>query len=1368
MTQKDFPRGGKKPLVAPSTKSILFEKNNLIKARKIKTKRTSKKSNDEETLIASRAQSLTFSNICEGMVILGRVHLVRDYDLIISLPGRLTGRVKVTDISESYTNLLQNVVKSEGDSLSEFRTLAELFSPGDNVITYVKALGEENWRISLSLEPNLINQNLSSSSITNKSKIICSISSVEDHGYVLDTGIPNCRGFLSKTDIEDRHNSIYFPGKQIMCAVKNAKSSDNSSIITLTTKDKYLQTVMEHIKYLDSLLPGMQMTLSITKILPNGLQVSYNGDKIGYINQIHLPKTLSNYTPGLEVDGTLLYIIPTVKFAFFTLLKQIPEKAHIIKGEIINGRVSYQESSGIILKLGKDLKGLIPYKRTHVHSNKIKETFLPESDHKCRVLTYDLMDRVYICSTEKNILEASHFSIESFVHGEKVDVIVDEINRETGFVKVSSDRIVGTIPPYHTSDSEKLSSKLKVGDKVKAKVLSNVNKKLTFTMKPLLINSNLPIFDDIHQAEVGCQYQGTVRQITERGILVKFFGELAGWVPLSFLEPQLISRKWNHFVGEVVTVTIKNIDLVNNRLTLKIVKEIKKKMSFKVGESVNGAVLNSSTEGIQVKITKDDSEAIGFIPSGHIAPCPELGNLLASKSIPGDKISALVFSTAPALLLSVSFVPQAGISFKNLKPNSTILCSVKNVTNDVCRVTLPIDNFFGKAEVKKNFFDSGIRENQILFSKVLSIDKEAKKVSVSTRLHDLWKVSTETMSAIDTLGIYLLKTKELSEKDYFKTRPISSVKLGQKVDGTVETITEHGLVLKLKKNLKATVRREHYQGGVKIGDKVKGVVLWINFIYELLEVTLLPHLVSSISVNQTRFQKLPLETKLRGTIILITNWFLIVLVKGEYKGGFVVMPTRLHLNDLNPDLSTYKIGQKVRCFVVLNSCNSLNICLPKSVFEAKKCSINKHVFERLLPIKDDSKQKDQQVSKKRKISLSIDSKEKDEEEKKVKRKIDGSTLGQEVSQKKRKKQEVKKEEEEEEQILMQVEENTELTLPECGFYWDKMPSLTNQKEETSSESENDGEIQEQLKQKKKKLTAAERREQEREKEREIREREEALAATDHMPKSVDQFDRLVLGSPDSSLIWLQYMAYHLQATEVEKARAVAKRAVKTINFREEDERLNVWQAWLNLEIKFGNTESLNDVLHEAVRVNDAAKIYSHMLTAYCEAGKQIEMEKIVNMIVKKFKDQPEMWIKCGAVLLKVGLKDKSRYIMQRAIQSLPASEHVNLIVRFANMENSHGDKERSQTLFEQILNSYPKRTDVWSCYVDSLIKSGDIEIARRILERSVTTQVLPPRKMKVLFKKYINFEEQHGNEKNVQNVRDMANEYVKEHSGQDG
>lgn len=55
---------------------------------------------------------------------------------------------------------------------------------------------------------------------------------------------------------------------------------------------------------------------------------------------------------------------------------------------------------------------------------------------------------------------------------------------------------------------------------------------------------------------------------------------------------------------------------------------------------------------------------------------------------------------------------------------------------------------------------------------------------------------------------------------------------------------------------------------------------------------------------------------------------------------------------------------------------------------------------------------------------------------------------------------------------------------------------------------------------------------------------------------------------------------------------------------------------------------------------------------------------------------------------------------------------VNLMIRFAHLENKYGDKERSQTLFEQVLSSYPKRVDIWCSYVDILIKSEDFEAAR--------------------------------------------------------
>jgi rRNA biogenesis protein RRP5 len=50
----------------------------------------------------------------------------------------------------------------------------------------------------------------------------------------------------------------------------------------------------------------------------------------------------------------------------------------------------------------------------------------------------------------------------------------------------------------------------------------------------------------------------------------------------------------------------------------------------------------------------------------------------------------------------------------------------------------------------------------------------------------------------------------------------------------------------------------------------------------------------------------------------------------------------------------------------------------------------------------------------------------------------------------------------------------------------------------------------------------------------------------------------IVASPGSSLLWIRYMAFQLSLTEIEGARNVAERALKTISFRDEQEKLNVW------------------------------------------------------------------------------------------------------------------------------------------------------------------------------------------------------------------
>lgn len=100
------------------------------------------------------------------------------------------------------------------------------------------------------------------------------------------------------------------------------------------------------------------------------------------------------------------------------------------------------------------------------------------------------------------------------------------------------------------------------------------------------------------------------------------------------------------------------------------------------------------------------------------------------------------------------------------------------------------------------------------------------------------------------------------------------------------------------------------------------------------------------------------------------------------------------------------------------------------------------------------------------------------------------------------------------------------------------------------------------------------------------------------PESNADFERLLLGSPNSSYLWIQYMSFQVQLSEIEKAREVAQRALNAINFREEQERLNIWIALLNLENVYGTEQTMDEVFKEAVRRNDPKTVYLGLATIF--------------------------------------------------------------------------------------------------------------------------------------------------------------------------
>lgn len=820
-----------------------------------------------------------------------------------------------------------------------------------------------------------------------------------------------------------------------------------------------------------------------------------------------------------------------------------------------------------------------------------------------------------------------------------------------------------------------------------ARVLETSEKNI-FTLKKSLIESELPILCKIEDVKVDAVHDGTISRITDDGILIRFFGGIKGFIPKKFLNNDTASQKWNLVVGQTVSTVIKDVDVSESRITLSLLKGARAQITkFKIGDVVEGIVTDSSAEGVQLKIKSEGEEGpTAYLPAGHMSPCYEVGKLLASKTVAGESVTAIVFSTMPTLILSTTLAPEKTYKINDLKSEDTVMCSVKKIHKESVKVLLPLvkSSKFGTVPAASAGNIESMHENQILIGKVTKVDKDSQEINLTTQLSKVWKSVSEhevkMMTAVDVLSSYLNKITELSRNVYYTSKPISKLSIGQRIKGSVESVMDHGLILKLENNVKGIVRTSNFIGKVMIGEEVEGSVLWINYPHEYVEVTLIHSIMNGISIKQNKLAKIPVGVQLRGEIVLVTDWFVLAVLKGQGKGTLVTLPSRRHLNDTDPDLTPYQIRDKVRCFGVLNGEDAdilLPICMLKSSFETRIPHETEKPQKRKLKV-ENGDEKVSAAKKSKQIKVKEEVKEEKPKMKQVKKeaaepakptekkKVKAEPVEEKKPNKRKRNEPVIKSAEssdddedleEEAQPAAKTADTKptqSLAIPECGFQWDS--STTRQPaHESSSSSEDEEQTEESSKLKKKKLTPAERREQERLKEREIREREEALASC-QVPQTVDQFDRLVLSSPDSSLVWMQYMAYHLQATEIDKARSVARRALKTINFREEEERLNVWQAWLNLESRFGSAESLNEVFQEAIKTNDAKKVYTHMLTVHGDAGRQADLEKLTSAMIAKFKQNPETWTSCGAALLKIGMKDKSRHIMQRALQSLPANK----------------------------------------------------------------------------------------------------------------
>ena len=322
----------------------------------------------------------------------------------------------------------------------------------------------------------------------------------------------------------------------------------------------------------------------------------------------------------------------------------------------------------------------------------------------------------------------------------------------------------------------------------------------------------------------------------------------------------------------------------------------------------------------------------------------------------------------------------------------------------------------------------------------------------------------------------------------------------------------------------------------------------------------------------------------------------------------------------------------------------------------------------------------------------------------------------------------------------------------------------------------------------------------------------------HGPQSPSDFERLLLTEPDSSLLWLQYMAFHLSLGEIDTARSLAQRALRTISpvgGQSENEKLNLWIALLNLENTYGDPDSVTTVFTSACQVTDPQEIHERLASIYIQSGKHDSADSLFGTMLKKFgAADPKIWTNYASFLFDtVHEPERARTLLARALQTLPPSTHVDVTAKFAGMEfrSRWGLAERGRTIFEGLLDGFPKRVDLWNVLLDLEMRYGDsgpsdggelpaeanptpttpddkvtlqkakLTQIRRIFNRifaappssstnpstptsGTSTTSLKNKQARFFFKRWLEFEEKEGDQRHVDAVKKRAEEWVRDHA----
>lgn len=755
--------------------------------------------------------------------------------------------------------------------------------------------------ILLSILPDDVNSEIDASILAEGNVLACAVQEEEDHGYQMECGLKNVRAFLPKKNV--KANELFI-GQNIFCKIQ--KVAETSITLNMFKKNEPSKIETIDVPNMKTMMPGSVIDFNISQILKNGVEgLLFDGSITAYANELDIPMKYSlndSQIIGKEVKARILYTMPFSNKIHATLTTDELKTRNVIKfGTLVEqAKVIKQTSVGVFVRINNNARGLIPRRaivknfKTNFDLESAMIKFTPNSAHQVRVMDYNIVEDLYLCTNDPKLLKEKYFGTHDLQLGQFAQAKVDEKINDGFRLKI------GNVRAFLKGVLLNKKAKINVGDNIKVRVseIDHDARLAQVTNLTGFLQENAKVLKFKKDIKFKEAYTGLVLKETAKSYQILFFNHIKGALMKNAeLKAELLGFG-GMTVGSVNDFEVKNVK--GDFILLGVPKIID---TTNLGKVFNAKVSSVLPTGVQVYI--EELKMHGKVPVSFLSEFSQLAPLVHASIKEHEKMEVVSLGNNLFSRRDVDYYKSGVIDdFNNLVPGDIIRCYVKSVKDDVVELECPLKNFNQTIRLNVNTFEEfgnvQLKNDEIVYVNVIAKNESHQNsLYVTPALHKVWKNEMET--SLSLVKSYLSDVDFILERQKKLGKSHTKYTVGQRISGKVKNNFGSNLLIELDDGVFAQGTDDNAQA-LKVGSPIKdAVVVWIDPITGMLHVTMKEKYKNDVSIDQSVDLKLVNDKKNKAVVLFFNEFITVASIKKD-GSPLIYAPSKLHYNDFQSKL----------------------------------------------------------------------------------------------------------------------------------------------------------------------------------------------------------------------------------------------------------------------------------------------------------------------------------------------------------------------------------------------------------------------------------------------------------------------------------